>query len=105
MLPVLAKLPEPIPTMLFLVFGTICIIMLIKIGPLKVEVQESILDKIEQTVLAMIDESHQEGSSFSGFKGHDMSSVIVDNKYIKNKLHSKWKKQESSKVDHDSESD
>jgi hypothetical protein len=96
LLPILAKSPEPTPTILFLVFGCITIFMLFKIGPRKQEVKESILDKIEHTILAMIDESQEDRSSFSGFKASNMSSVILDNKYIKNKLHSKWKKKESS---------
>lgn len=81
-LPILAKSPEPTPTILFLTFGLLTIIMLIKIGPKKHEkAQETIMDKIEHTVLNLIDESQQNGSSFAGFKAN-MSSVIVDNKYI-----------------------
>ena len=81
-LPVLAKAPEPLPTILFLVFGTICIVSLCKIGPRKQEKKkDTIIDKIEHTILSMIDESHAEGNSFGGFKAN-MSSVILDNKYI-----------------------
>ena len=76
-LPVLAKSPEPTPTILFLIFGFLAIATLLKIGPKKEE-QESILDKIEHTVIGMIDESRQEGSLWKA----NMSSVILDSQYI-----------------------
>jgi len=93
-LPVLAKAPEPLPTILFLVFGTVCIISLCKIGPRKQEKKkDTIIDKIEHTILSMIDESQAEGNSFGGFKAN-LSSVILDNKYIQKKVHSKWRRDE-----------
>ena len=93
-LPVLAKAPEPTPTILFLVFGSVCVIALCKIGPRKQELKkETIIDKIEHTILSMIDESRQEGNSFGGFRAN-MSSVILDSKYIQKKVHSKWRRDE-----------
>ena len=80
-LPVFAKAPEPTPTLMFLIFGTICILMVLKIGPKKQTPKESVADKIERTVLSMVDVSMQEGNSFGGFRTN-LSSVILDSNYI-----------------------
>jgi hypothetical protein len=52
--PILAKAAEPIPTLLFLFYGLISILMAMKIGPKKKVKEENLLDKIEQTVLSLI---------------------------------------------------
>ena len=56
-LPIFAKAPEPTPTLMFFIFGSICILMLLKIGPKKQISKETVADKIERTVLSMVDES------------------------------------------------
>jgi len=60
-LPILAKYPEPLPTILFVLFGCLAIVMLFKIGPKREP--ESMQDRIEQTVISMVG---------------DRSSYIVD---------------------------
>ena len=69
-LPILAKRPEPTPTILFLIFGTLAILTLLKIGPMKEE-PESILDKIELSILSMVDESRLEGSLWKTYESLD----------------------------------
>jgi hypothetical protein len=53
-IPILAKAAEPIPTLLFLFYGLVAILMTIKIGPKKKQKQENLLDKIDHTVLSLI---------------------------------------------------
>jgi hypothetical protein len=78
MIPILAKMPEPLPTMLYCSMSCMIIIMLVLIGPRK---NEEI--NIKATILSMVEER---GMSFTGFKNNSKISVTKSEK-----LEEKWR--------------
>jgi hypothetical protein len=88
-IPVVAKMPHPIPTTYICMSGLLIISFVVQIGPRKKKVEPFL--NMEMSVLSVIKDINESQSqnSFAGFKGN-LSSVIMDNNFLKQKIGQKW---------------